>query len=159
MSVEMSADAACWLVWSNEHRAWWRAERCGYTSSESEAGRYTFAAAKEICRDGGNPRAWSNEKGPYEMMVPAPEVMEQFSGATSAIDPDERAREWLNAASVYVGHPDNWQITLGHICKALCTDCADGDVPRKESAYIFMHGPKSWNRVCKASGLRWLMVK
>lgn len=38
-----------WLVWSNEHRAWWRPERCGYTSDVGGAGLYTEEEADECC--------------------------------------------------------------------------------------------------------------
>ena len=37
-----------YLIWSHEHRAWWRAERLGYTPHIGEAGAYTFAEAAEI---------------------------------------------------------------------------------------------------------------
>ncbi len=30
-----------WLVYSNEHQAWWRANACGYTTDILQAGRYT----------------------------------------------------------------------------------------------------------------------
>lgn len=32
-------------IWSGEHRAWWRANRCGYTASVEAAGRYSLADA------------------------------------------------------------------------------------------------------------------
>jgi hypothetical protein len=37
-----------WLVWSNDDRLWWRANRCGYTRSVEDAGRYTLAEAQRI---------------------------------------------------------------------------------------------------------------
>lgn len=37
-----------WLVWSNEHSAWWKPAHRGYTEMKSEAGLYTFAEALEI---------------------------------------------------------------------------------------------------------------
>ena len=40
-----------YLVWSNEHRAWWKAGRCGYAQGLRDAGRYTREQAIEICRD------------------------------------------------------------------------------------------------------------
>ncbi len=40
-----------WLVWSNEHKAWWRKARCGYTTISTHAGRYTFEEASSICRE------------------------------------------------------------------------------------------------------------
>ena len=30
-----------YLIWSNEHRAWWRPKAQGYTDSHERAGRYT----------------------------------------------------------------------------------------------------------------------
>lgn len=51
-----------WLIWSNEHGAWWRASNCGYTRIIWYAGRYTEERAKEIAHnanryipDGGPP--------------------------------------------------------------------------------------------------------
>ena len=37
-----------YVIWSWEHRAWWRANREGYTESLAEAGHYTFDEAAEI---------------------------------------------------------------------------------------------------------------
>lgn len=39
-----------YLIWSNEHRAWWRADHNGYTSFIEEAGRYTEDAASSIVK-------------------------------------------------------------------------------------------------------------
>lgn len=38
------------LIWSNEHCAWWRTARLGYTEHFTEAGWYERAEALEICR-------------------------------------------------------------------------------------------------------------
>jgi hypothetical protein len=38
-----------WMIWSNEHRAWWRPASCGYTRKIEEAGLYSYAEAKAIC--------------------------------------------------------------------------------------------------------------
>ena len=43
--------SAKWLVWSNEHRAYWRPNMAGYTTFAKAAGRYTEKQAIEICRD------------------------------------------------------------------------------------------------------------
>jgi len=40
-----------YLVWSSEHDAWWRPNRCGYTLNLPQAGRYTRTEALAICRD------------------------------------------------------------------------------------------------------------
>lgn len=42
-------DREHYLVWSNEHKAWWRAGHAGYTYHLSQAGRYTRAEALSIC--------------------------------------------------------------------------------------------------------------
>lgn len=42
-----------WLVWSNEHNAWWNPNGCGYTPSAAKAGRYSQAVADRICDHGG----------------------------------------------------------------------------------------------------------
>lgn len=39
-----------YLVWSNEHRAWWAPGECGYTIELDRAGRYTRERAIAICR-------------------------------------------------------------------------------------------------------------
>ena len=36
------------LIWSEEHQAWWRANSCGYTTSIRQAGRYPEEEAKRI---------------------------------------------------------------------------------------------------------------
>lgn len=38
-----------YIIWSFEHKAWWRSGRQGYTEDVMEAGKYTFAEAEEIC--------------------------------------------------------------------------------------------------------------
>lgn len=40
-----------YLIWSNEHRAWWRPEAQGYSTLISAAGRYDQEEAIEICRN------------------------------------------------------------------------------------------------------------
>lgn len=37
-----------YLVWSNEHRMWWRANHSGYTEFVEEAGRYSRADAEQV---------------------------------------------------------------------------------------------------------------
>lgn len=38
-----------YLIWSNEHRAWWRPASLGYTTNIRGAGRYTREQAMGIC--------------------------------------------------------------------------------------------------------------
>lgn len=39
------------LIWSEEHGAWWRPNRCGYTTSMKRAGRYDGLSAEDIVRN------------------------------------------------------------------------------------------------------------
>lgn len=64
---------ACYLVWSNEHRSWWRPHSCGYTGVISAAGRYTYDEAKRICENANF--ALFQGREPNEVMVLAPECL------------------------------------------------------------------------------------
>jgi hypothetical protein len=46
-----------YLIWSNEHRGWWRSAGHGYSSYLKEAGHFTRDKALGICRD-AIPTAW-----------------------------------------------------------------------------------------------------
>ena len=37
-----------YVIWSFEHRAWWAADRIGYTRELAQAGRYTPHEAEQI---------------------------------------------------------------------------------------------------------------
>lgn len=64
-----SAKSDLWLVYSNEHRAWWGPGHHGYTTDTDRAGRYSHAAAAAICAQANIvPR-----DPPNEVMVLAPE--------------------------------------------------------------------------------------
>jgi hypothetical protein len=47
----MTDKADIYLVWSNEHRGWWRHGSHGYTPGLRDAGRYGRDQALEICRN------------------------------------------------------------------------------------------------------------
>jgi hypothetical protein len=40
-----------YLIWSNEHRGWWKAVSLGYNAGLKHAGCYTRAEAIAICRN------------------------------------------------------------------------------------------------------------
>lgn len=72
---------AIWLVFSHEHGAYWRPNRCGYTTHVEAAGRYTFAEADSICRNARSPSA---DDSPYEVVVPSPELIDRLTQHKSA---------------------------------------------------------------------------
>lgn len=64
----MSASDETWLIWSNEHTAWWKSGHLGYTRRRSEAGTFSREEAEEIVR-GANLHL-ADDAEPYETMVP-----------------------------------------------------------------------------------------
>lgn len=44
-----SAKRELWLIWSNEHKAWWGHCHRGYSTDVMEAGTYTYEEAIKIC--------------------------------------------------------------------------------------------------------------
>lgn len=56
-----------YLIWSNEHRAWWRPDRCGYTLHIEAAGRYGRIEGREICTGANIP--FCHNTLPNEIMV------------------------------------------------------------------------------------------
>jgi hypothetical protein len=66
-AIMLDDKAETYLVWSNEHNAWWNPQSRGYTQSLDRAGRYTREEALQICanaRDG-----WSYRGRPSEIPV------------------------------------------------------------------------------------------
>lgn len=65
------------LVWSNEHKAWWRPNCHGYSICAATAGIYSFDEAVGIswkCRDG-----WLKDGTvPDELVVPLDAIPEAF---------------------------------------------------------------------------------
>lgn len=57
------------LVWSAEHRGFWRPNRCGYTWRAWEAGRYTAAEAAQICEQASYGFAGGPDDSPPEVAV------------------------------------------------------------------------------------------
>lgn len=72
-----------YLVWSNEHKAWWGPEHRGYTRIISAAGRYDRDEALAIAgtRGGG----WVLNKGnPDELAIPEQDAIDQYADITRA---------------------------------------------------------------------------
>jgi len=67
-----------YLIWSFEHKSWWRGDEWGYTQDVSLAGRFTVERASDICHAANVTsicRMKGKEEGftPQEAMVPVPE--------------------------------------------------------------------------------------
>lgn len=56
-----------WLVWSNEHRAWWGWSKSGYVQERSAAGRYSYEEALAIVESANKYRP--DAEAPNEAMV------------------------------------------------------------------------------------------
>ncbi|MFP1683387.1 hypothetical protein ACLD0W_12815 [Alloalcanivorax sp. C16-1] len=93
-------EAVNWLVWSNEHNAWWRPNARGYTLETTEAGRYTFDEARDICIN-ARPRSGAKSEAekagdPPEVMVLAPESL-GAAGAYAPVALPVGFRAWMDA--------------------------------------------------------------
>lgn len=71
-----------YLVWSNEHRAWWRAESAGYASSILHAGLYSRAVAIDIADKSRN--GWSVTERPDEIAVALADIPKAIRDAVIA---------------------------------------------------------------------------
>ena len=69
-----------YLVWSNEHRAWWRPNSQGYTTKIEAAGRYDRDEAIAISRG----RGWPATGIPDEVPVREVDAVECFSPIKTA---------------------------------------------------------------------------
>jgi len=60
------------LIWSEEHKAWWRPDSAGYSQSMQGAGLYTFEEAHRIARN-------ANAGGTFcEVAVLAPDYLPEL---------------------------------------------------------------------------------
>lgn len=62
----------CWIVWSNDHEAWWGPKRSGYFTDIASAGRYTYAEAVKICASRSESMTYPSL--PPELIQPSPEL-------------------------------------------------------------------------------------
>jgi hypothetical protein len=77
-------DEEKFLVWSNEHRAWWRPNSAGYTTNLADAGHYNREDAIKICahsRDG-----WHSRVIPSEIPVRLDDVQEAAARDIAALE-------------------------------------------------------------------------
>jgi hypothetical protein len=72
-----AVESPLWLVWSNEHAAWWGANNRGYYLDIGSAGRYSLKAAQANCQSRSfDPKSNTN---PPEMIQPSPELLDLWS--------------------------------------------------------------------------------
>lgn len=88
--------AASYLIWSNEHCAWWRPGRWGYTPDIAGAGRYAREEALQIARralDGRPARG-----NPNEIAIPEQDALDQFSGLGAGMPavPPQQAQRFIS---------------------------------------------------------------
>ena len=57
-------------IWSNEHMAWWRADKRGYSQDISDAGVYSYVEAVAICIQARLHHVSHCVQRPNEAMVP-----------------------------------------------------------------------------------------
>jgi hypothetical protein len=87
MTTEIpKSDRAEYLVYSREHNAWWRPNRCGYTTDEEGAGRYTRVEAIRICDQACVGRTGLAGNASPEFYYMAPEFVREMIDATTPID-------------------------------------------------------------------------
>jgi hypothetical protein len=63
-----------YLIWSNEHRAWWRPGHAGYTNRIEAAGRYSRVEALRICNNANY--SWDENNNPYELPILETDALE-----------------------------------------------------------------------------------
>lgn len=106
--------APMWLVWSNEHAAWWGPNRCHYYTDVSAAGRYTLEEAMEISKVRIGSLKTRQTGSPGEMIQPAPEWIEARAAAirkaTGEPTPEPAANvreqrfEWVPLRDIRLGN-------------------------------------------------------
>lgn len=72
-----------YLVWSNEHHAWWRPNSQGYAKSIEDAGVYSREEAMDIARTSRN--GWTVDHTPDEIPVAVADIPERMRSAIRAL--------------------------------------------------------------------------
>lgn len=82
------ADEGLYLVWSNQHRAWWRPNSAGYTDDVKRAGRYSRAEAMSISFHGRD--GWDSPKGVPDELAIAERDVPVFTASPSTTGEPKR---------------------------------------------------------------------
>jgi hypothetical protein len=57
-----------YLIWSNQHRSWWRSNSYGYTRDIASAGYYSRAEAMHICLNALGSRTEAPDELPIRLV-------------------------------------------------------------------------------------------
>lgn len=77
-------DGSQYVIWSNEHRAWWRPAGMGYAAQLEKAGIYTREQALKIVADSS--AGWRLGGNPTEFAIPIRDAEEYVHPAARNID-------------------------------------------------------------------------
>lgn len=78
-----------YLIWSNEHGAWWGPGECGYVARTADAGRYSRELALQICTNAMPGRAGREPLNEIPVRLEDLQFMLQsFAGTYAGIDPE-----------------------------------------------------------------------
>lgn len=93
-----------YVIWSTEHRAWWKAESCGYTTETEDIGLYDLEDATNIVHDSNI--AVGKGQTPEEFMFPW-EVIKSLLDYIEATDSvcDSMQSILINIADIVKGKP------------------------------------------------------
>lgn len=70
----MADKSATYVIWSNEHSAWWGADMCGYRASLSSAGRYSREDALGICTGARGGRYYNDNPTEIPLLLKDAEI-------------------------------------------------------------------------------------
>jgi hypothetical protein len=68
-----------YLIWSNEHTCWWRANSQGYSYDIKDVGRYSREEAMKICKGANYGFMQDNGENPNEVPVLEADAIETMS--------------------------------------------------------------------------------
>jgi hypothetical protein len=76
-----------YLIWSNEHKGWWRPNRNGYTEDYQDAGLYSRDNAMTICKNAS--LGWREGEPLPEILVSEADALEIVNHRASVIESEE----------------------------------------------------------------------
>lgn len=92
-----------YVIWSNEHSAWWGPKHCGYYTHLSSAGRYTRDEALKVCVHARGGREFNKNPSEVPILLADAEIFWTERGLEERYrrEQQERAAEYEREASEY----------------------------------------------------------